>query len=56
MSWLFQALCSFLADNVSEKFITKLEARRDVDETCSRLDSLTRDVAEALDVACDRTY
>ena len=55
MSWFVQAQWSFLTDYVLEKFVAKLEAHRGVDNACLRLDPLTRDVAEALDVACDRT-
>jgi len=55
VSWLIQALCSFLTDYDSEKFFKKLGRRRGVDDAFSRLDSLTRDealigVVEILDI------
>jgi hypothetical protein len=49
MSALIDAVCPFLADHVSEKFLKRLMGKTDVEDALLRLDSLTRE--ESLMVA-----
>ena len=49
MSGLIDAVCSFLADYLSEKFLKRLMGRTDVEDALLRLDSLTKE--ESLMVA-----